>query len=282
MTTTGNDGGIVLLVELFVHPGRGAEFRRFETEAARIMRRHGGRIDRVIKPTAAAPERPSRTRSTSSPSPAPPDSRRTGPTPSSGRWPRSGNRPSPGRRSRWGSTASRTRTAHRERAALRQGRHRHGGRLGDRAGDVPPVRARGCRGARGGRRGDGRPGRRRGDPAARAAGRRSFASTSPARPTGPRRSTHVIREHGRLDVLVNNAGRGGLPARVTAEHVALEDWDLIMAANATSVMLGTKHAIPGDAPDGRRRDRERRLDLRDGREPGGHLLPCLEGRRPAR
>ena len=55
---------------------------------------------------------------------------------------------------------------------------------------------------------------------------------------------HVIREHGRLDVLVNNAGRGGLPARVTAEHVALEDWDLIMAANATSVMLGTKHAIP--------------------------------------
>jgi len=55
---------------------------------------------------------------------------------------------------------------------------------------------------------------------------------------------HVLREHGRLDVLVNNAGRGGLPARVTAEHVALEDWDFIMAANATSAMLGTKHAIP--------------------------------------
>jgi NAD(P)-dependent dehydrogenase (short-subunit alcohol dehydrogenase family) len=55
---------------------------------------------------------------------------------------------------------------------------------------------------------------------------------------------HVLREHGRLDVLVNNAGQGGLPARVTAEHVALSDWDLIMAANATSVMLGTKHAIP--------------------------------------
>jgi NAD(P)-dependent dehydrogenase (short-subunit alcohol dehydrogenase family) len=45
-------------------------------------------------------------------------------------------------------------------------------------------------------------------------------------------------------VLVNNAGRGGLPARVTAEHVALEDWDFIMAANATTAMLGTKHAIP--------------------------------------
>jgi NAD(P)-dependent dehydrogenase (short-subunit alcohol dehydrogenase family) len=55
---------------------------------------------------------------------------------------------------------------------------------------------------------------------------------------------HVLREHGRLDVLVNNAGVGGLPARVVAEHVALTDWNLIMTGNATSVMLGTKHAIP--------------------------------------
>ena len=55
---------------------------------------------------------------------------------------------------------------------------------------------------------------------------------------------HVLQAHGRLDVLVNNAGRGGLPARVTAEHVAIDDWDFIMAANATSAMLGTKHAIP--------------------------------------
>ena len=54
MTTTGGGQPIVLLVELFVHPGRAAEFRRFETEAARIMRRHGGRIDRVIQPTSAA------------------------------------------------------------------------------------------------------------------------------------------------------------------------------------------------------------------------------------
>jgi hypothetical protein len=51
MTTTNGDQAIVLLVELFVHPGRVAEFRRFETEAARIMRRHGGRIERVIRPT---------------------------------------------------------------------------------------------------------------------------------------------------------------------------------------------------------------------------------------
>jgi NAD(P)-dependent dehydrogenase (short-subunit alcohol dehydrogenase family) len=54
----------------------------------------------------------------------------------------------------------------------------------------------------------------------------------------------VLRDHGRLDVLVNNAGRGGLPARVGAEHVVLADWNLIMAANATSVLIGTKHAIP--------------------------------------
>jgi hypothetical protein len=54
MTTAGDDRAIVLLVELFVHPGRVAEFRRFETEAARIMRRHGGQIDRVIHQTGAA------------------------------------------------------------------------------------------------------------------------------------------------------------------------------------------------------------------------------------
>lgn len=36
MTTTGDDRAIVLLVELFVHPGRVGELRRFETEAARI------------------------------------------------------------------------------------------------------------------------------------------------------------------------------------------------------------------------------------------------------
>jgi antibiotic biosynthesis monooxygenase (ABM) superfamily enzyme len=54
MTTAGGGQGLVLLVELFVHPGREAEFRRFETEASRIMRRHGGRIDRVIRPTGPA------------------------------------------------------------------------------------------------------------------------------------------------------------------------------------------------------------------------------------
>ena len=54
----------------------------------------------------------------------------------------------------------------------------------------------------------------------------------------------VLHEHGRLDVLVNNAGRGGRPARAVAERVTLAEWDLTMAVNATGMMLGTKHAIP--------------------------------------
>jgi hypothetical protein len=54
MTATDGDQAIVLLVQLFIHPGREAEFHRFETAAAGIMRRHGGRIDRVIRPTGGA------------------------------------------------------------------------------------------------------------------------------------------------------------------------------------------------------------------------------------
>jgi hypothetical protein len=51
MTTTDPQQSLLLLVQLFIHPGRATEFRRFETEAARIMGRHGGRIERVIRPT---------------------------------------------------------------------------------------------------------------------------------------------------------------------------------------------------------------------------------------
>jgi hypothetical protein len=57
MTTPDRAQPIVLLVELFIHPGRAAEFRQFETAAARIMRRHGGRIDRVIRPTGPPRDR---------------------------------------------------------------------------------------------------------------------------------------------------------------------------------------------------------------------------------
>ena len=49
---------------------------------------------------------------------------------------------------------------------------------------------------------------------------------------------------GRLDVLVNNAGRGGPHARPTVEETTEEGWDLIFDINAKGVFLGVKHAIP--------------------------------------
>jgi cyclopentanol dehydrogenase len=49
------------------------------------------------------------------------------------------------------------------------------------------------------------------------------------------------RLHGRLDVLVNNAGIGG--AR-RVEDTTLEEWERTMAVNATGVFLGTRAVIP--------------------------------------
>src|SRR5258708_7783714 len=45
---------LILVVSLQVHEGREAEFEEFEVQAARIMQRHGGRIERRIRrlPTA--------------------------------------------------------------------------------------------------------------------------------------------------------------------------------------------------------------------------------------
>ena len=45
---------IVLVVSLYVRGGRVQEFRQFEARAAEIMRTHGGVIERVIRPEAAA------------------------------------------------------------------------------------------------------------------------------------------------------------------------------------------------------------------------------------
>jgi antibiotic biosynthesis monooxygenase (ABM) superfamily enzyme len=39
---------ITLIVALFIHPNRNAEFESFETQAAEIMSRVGGRIERRI------------------------------------------------------------------------------------------------------------------------------------------------------------------------------------------------------------------------------------------
>ena len=49
-------GSVIVIVNLYVRRGREAEFRRFETDAARIMGKHGGRIERVIRPERSAPE----------------------------------------------------------------------------------------------------------------------------------------------------------------------------------------------------------------------------------
>ena len=47
---------------------------------------------------------------------------------------------------------------------------------------------------------------------------------------------------GRLDVLVNNAGIGGVSSLV--EETSLADWERVMAINSTGVFLGAKAAIP--------------------------------------
>jgi hypothetical protein len=44
---------IVLVVSLFVHPGREIEFQQFETAAARILKKYEGKIERVIRPTGS-------------------------------------------------------------------------------------------------------------------------------------------------------------------------------------------------------------------------------------
>jgi uncharacterized protein (DUF1330 family) len=47
------NSGLILIVSLFIHPGREVEFRQFETEAARIMKKYGGQITQVIRPTVS-------------------------------------------------------------------------------------------------------------------------------------------------------------------------------------------------------------------------------------
>ena len=45
---------LTLVAALYIHPGHEAEFEQFEAAAARIMRRHGGAVDRRIRIARAA------------------------------------------------------------------------------------------------------------------------------------------------------------------------------------------------------------------------------------
>lgn len=51
----------------------------------------------------------------------------------------------------------------------------------------------------------------------------------------------TVARFGKLNVLVNNAGIGTYGK---VEDKKVEEWDRVMAVNATGVFLGTKHAIP--------------------------------------
>ena len=53
---------------------------------------------------------------------------------------------------------------------------------------------------------------------------------------------NTMKQYGRVDIMVNNAGIGGENQRKTAEHT-LEDWDNVIAVNQTGVFYCMKLAL---------------------------------------
>jgi NAD(P)-dependent dehydrogenase (short-subunit alcohol dehydrogenase family) len=61
------------------------------------------------------------------------------------------------------------------------------------------------------------------------------------------RSNAVLKQFGKLNILVNNAGVTGLEEGFgpqDPEHASLESWQRVHAINSDSVFLGCKYAIP--------------------------------------
>ena len=64
----------IRIVSLWIHPGQEAEFEAYERDAARIMARHGGRIERAIRTSGHGVDAPFEVHIVSFPSRAAADS----------------------------------------------------------------------------------------------------------------------------------------------------------------------------------------------------------------
>jgi NAD(P)-dependent dehydrogenase (short-subunit alcohol dehydrogenase family) len=57
---------------------------------------------------------------------------------------------------------------------------------------------------------------------------------------------HILHVHGKLDVVVNNAGITGFEGAMVPhdpEHAALADWRAVLTTNLDGTFLGCKHAL---------------------------------------